>query len=72
MEQIIRAAGRLPRQRTTLYGPVPPERVFASFEAAPIEPKVNTRLRRKHEAAGPVWAPQAMRPVRSIAKETST
>jgi len=72
MEQIIRAAGRLPRQRTTLYGPVPAERVFASFEAAPMAPKVNTLLRRKHQAAGPIWAPRSVLPARTIAKETST
>jgi FO synthase len=36
MEQLIRAAGRVPRQRTTLYGEVPPERRAASFGAAPL------------------------------------
>jgi FO synthase len=72
MEQIIRAVGRLPRQRTTLYGQVPSERMFASFEAAPMAPKVNTGLRRKHQSAGPIWAPPPMLPARTIAKETST
>ncbi len=36
MEELIRAAGRVPRQRTTLYGEVPPERRAASFGAAPL------------------------------------
>jgi FO synthase len=36
MEQLIRAAGRVPRQRTTLYGEAPPERRAASFGAAPL------------------------------------
>jgi FO synthase len=40
MEELIRAAGRIPRQRTTLYGEVPPERRVASFGAAPLaEPR---------------------------------
>jgi FO synthase len=40
MEDLIRAAGRIPRQRTTLYGDVPPERRAASFGAAPLaEPR---------------------------------
>jgi FO synthase len=72
MEQIIRAAGRLPRQRTTLYGLVPPERIAASFQAAPIAPKVNTALRRKSQGARPVWTPQVMQAVPALAKETST
>ena len=38
MEQIIAALGRWPRQRTTLYGDAPPERVAASFGARPLEP----------------------------------
>ena len=40
MEELIRAARRIPRQRTTLYGEVPPERRVASFGAAPLaEPR---------------------------------
>jgi FO synthase len=40
MEKAIRAAGRVPRQRTTLYGDAPPERVRASFDApALLEPE---------------------------------
>src|SRR5207247_958050 len=35
MEELIRAGGRVPRQRTTLYGAVPQERQRASFGAAP-------------------------------------
>jgi FO synthase len=36
MEALIRANGRTPRQRTTLYGDAPRERVAASFGAAPL------------------------------------
>jgi FO synthase len=40
MEELIRASGRIPRQRTTLYGEVPSERRSASFGAAPLaEPR---------------------------------
>ena len=37
MEEIIFALGRRPRQRTTLYGDAPPERVAASFSARPLQ-----------------------------------
>jgi FO synthase len=51
MEEAIRAAGRVPRQRTTLYGTPPADRVAASFGAPPLaeplNPPVDTsRLRR--------------------------
>jgi FO synthase len=36
MDALIRANGRVPRQRTTLYGNAPPERVAASFGAPPL------------------------------------
>ncbi len=36
MEAQIRAAGRQPRMRTTLYGDVAPERRHAAFNAAPL------------------------------------
>ena len=36
MEELIRSAGRVPRQRTTLYDEAPEERVRASFGAAPL------------------------------------
>ncbi len=38
MEQVIRAAGREPVQRTTLYGRADAGRVAASFAAAPLAP----------------------------------
>ncbi|HKP18143.1 MAG TPA: 5-amino-6-(D-ribitylamino)uracil--L-tyrosine 4-hydroxyphenyl transferase CofH [Gaiellaceae bacterium] len=51
MEDAIRAAGRVPRQRTTLYGVPEPDRVTASFGAGPLaeplNPPVDTsRMRR--------------------------
>jgi FO synthase len=36
MEAVIRAAGRHPEQRSTLYRPVSPERRTANFGAAPL------------------------------------
>ena len=40
MEALIRAAGRSPRQRTTLYGAAPPAQTAKSFGAAPLAPAV--------------------------------
>ena len=58
MEEAIRAAGRVPRQRTTLYGTPPAERTAASFGAAPLadplNPPVDTsRLRRPAKLVRP-------------------
>jgi len=41
MEELIRSAGRTPRQRTTLYGVPPAERTRASFGAPPLAEPVN-------------------------------
>jgi FO synthase len=41
MEVAIRGIGRTPRQRTTLYGEPPEERVRASFGAPPLSEPVN-------------------------------
>lgn len=38
MEALIRAAGRPPRQRTTLYGTPAPERTWQSLHASPLQP----------------------------------
>ena len=46
MEDVIRALGREPRQRTTLYGDAPATRRAASFAAAPLADPVNTPARR--------------------------
>ncbi len=60
MEAIIRSAGRIPRQRTTLYGEPSAEQVARSFGAEPLEepwnPHVNeARLARpKRRLARPV------------------
>jgi hypothetical protein len=51
MEALIRSAGRVPAQRTTLYGRPSAERIAASFAAPPLEAAVNTPLRRHHGAA---------------------
>jgi FO synthase len=58
MEKAIRAAGRGPRQRTTLYGTPAPDRVAASFGAPPLAEPVNppvdtARLRRPEKLVRP-------------------
>ena len=65
MEELIRSAGRVPRQRTTLYGDVPEERVRASFDAAPLaeplEPTGEGRRARRAAAARPAGPPSGGR-----------
>jgi FO synthase len=46
MEEIIRSIGRMPNQRTTLYGQPPEERRHASFDAVPLQPVVQTPSQR--------------------------
>ena len=46
MERMIEALGRTPRQRTTVYGPVPDERRAAGRAAPELIPVVNTPARR--------------------------
>ena len=46
MEELIRGIGRIPRQRTTLYGDAPPARRAAAFAAAPLSDPINTPARR--------------------------
>ncbi len=58
MEEAIRALGRTPRQRTTLYGTPDRERTRASFGAAPlaepVNPSVNdAKLRRPRRLVRP-------------------
>ena len=64
MEATIRATGRAPRQRTTLYGDAPPDRRAASFGAAPLadplNPSVNdARLKRPKRLVRPGLAAAA-------------
>ncbi len=59
MEELARSAGRAPRQRTTLYGEPPAERVALSHRAAPLEALVNPRARRHDK---PVAAALRARP----------
>jgi FO synthase len=61
MEALIRSAGRVPRQRTTLYGESPPEQVARSFGAPPLaepwNPHVNeARLERPRRLVRPALA----------------
>jgi FO synthase len=58
MEELIRSAGRVPRQRTTLYEDAPPERVAASFGAAPLAEPLNPPVK----DAGLVAPPRLVRP----------
>ena len=45
MEELIRSAGRTPRQRTTTYGEPSPEQVRRSFGAAPLAEPLNPPVR---------------------------
>jgi FO synthase len=58
MEELIRSAGRVPKQRTTLYGEPPEERVRASFGAPPLAEPLAPPV---HEA-GLVAPPRLVRP----------
>ncbi len=51
MEAVIRSIGRVPVQRTTIYGTVSEERQSASLNAQPLEPIVLTASRRYDRAA---------------------
>ena len=64
MESAIRALGRTPRQRTTLYGTPDPERTSLSYGAArlaePVNPGVSEAgLRRPQRLVRPGLAPVA-------------
>jgi FO synthase len=48
MEEAIRGAGRVPRQRTTLYGLPPADRTAASFGAPPLADPVNPPVDTSH------------------------
>ncbi|MFL0671449.1 MAG: 5-amino-6-(D-ribitylamino)uracil--L-tyrosine 4-hydroxyphenyl transferase CofH [Erythrobacter sp.] len=50
MEQAIRALGRTPRQRTTLYADAPPSQQMRAFAAAPLHAVVNTPPKRNVKA----------------------
>jgi FO synthase len=58
MEALIRANGRVPRQRTTLYGDAPEERRRASFGAAALGEPLNPPVR----DAGLKAPPRLVRP----------
>jgi FO synthase len=58
MERLIRANGRVPRQRTTLYGEVPPARRDASFGAPALAEPLNPPVR----DAGLKAPPRLVRP----------
>jgi FO synthase len=53
MEDLIRSGGRIPRQRTTLYGDAPEERRLASFGAAPLAEPWNPPVRDARLVAPP-------------------
>ena len=60
MEALIRASGRTPRQRTTLYGEVPAERRAASFGAAPLAEPLSPHVREARLQAPPKLARPGM------------
>ena len=58
MEELIHSAGRIPRQRTTLYSEPPWERVRTSFGAEPLAEPLNPPVK----DAGLVAPPRLVRP----------
>ncbi len=58
MEALIRASGRVPRQRTTLYADAPAERRAASYGAPPCREPINPPARE----AGLKAPPRLVRP----------
>ncbi len=50
MQELIHEIGRVPGQRTTVYGEAPAERVEASFKAAPLSEPVNPPPRRRERS----------------------
>jgi FO synthase len=58
MEELVRSAGRTPRQRTTLYGEVAEERRLASFGAGPLAEPWNPPVKEARLVA----PPQLVRP----------
>ena len=58
MEELIRANGRVPRQRTTFYADAPAERRATSFGAAPLAEPLNPHVR----DAGLKAPPRLVRP----------
>jgi len=53
MEELIRASGRTPLQRTTLYADAPAERVRASFGARPLSEPINPPVKDARLVAPP-------------------
>ncbi len=53
MEELIRSAGRVPRQRTTTYGEPPAAQIRASFGAAPLVDVVSPSIRDSELVAPP-------------------
>ncbi len=51
--EVIRAAGRVPRPRNTLYGDAAESRVRAAFQAAPLSQSINTPALRYERADRP-------------------
>ncbi|HEU5212496.1 MAG TPA: 5-amino-6-(D-ribitylamino)uracil--L-tyrosine 4-hydroxyphenyl transferase CofH [Gaiellaceae bacterium] len=53
MDETIRALGRTPRRRTTLYGEPPAEQVARSYDAPPLSPPVNPPVKDANLVAPP-------------------
>jgi FO synthase len=51
MEALIGEIGRVPHQRTTVYGEAPPERTRVSFRAAPLAATINPPPRRQERSS---------------------
>jgi FO synthase len=58
MREMIESAGRIPRQRTTLYADASPERIEAGLAAGVLTDIVNTPARKyERKRNGPLLRP---------------
>ena len=57
MEELIRSCGRVPKQRSTVYGEVPADRIERSFEAPKLTPPINLVASRYERAGSGVERP---------------
>ncbi len=53
MDTLIRAAGRRPAQRSTLYGAPNADQMHGSYHAAPLTPVVQTPVKRRARSSAP-------------------
>jgi FO synthase len=58
MDEVIASCGRIPQQRTTLYGEPPPEQSVRAYGAEPLAPLVQTPPRKRARSERALGQPQ--------------